>query len=77
MAGSRDQRRWFFGLGASFSVPRNRVDANWHFIDNYSWKSGKHDIKFGYEFRRTTIMQLIDHNFRGTLSFDRFPMPIR
>ena len=51
-------------------MPRNRVDANWHFIDNYSWKSGKHDIKFGYEFRRTTIMQLIDHNFRGTLSFD-------
>ncbi len=60
----------FSGLGASSSVPRNRVDANWHFIDNYSWKSGKHDIKFGYEFRRTTIMQLLDHNFRGTLSFD-------
>ncbi len=59
----------FSGLGASSSVPRNRVDANWHFIDNYSWKSGKHDIKFGYEFRRTTIMQLLDHNFRGTLSF--------
>ena len=56
----------FSGLGASSSVPRNRVDANWHFIDNYSWKSGKHDIKFGYEFRRTTIMQLLDHNFRGT-----------
>jgi hypothetical protein len=60
----------FSGLGSSSSVPRNRVDANWHFIDNYSWKSGKHDIKFGYEFRRTTITQLIDHNFRGTLSFD-------
>ncbi len=43
--------------------------ANWHFVDNYSWKSGKHDIKFGYEFRRTTITQVIDHNFRGTLSF--------
>ena len=27
----------------------------------------KHDIKFGYEFRRTTIKQVIDHNFRGTL----------
>jgi hypothetical protein len=45
------------------------VDSNWHFVDNYSWKSGKHDVKFGYEFRRTTIMQVIDHNFRGTLSF--------
>ena len=59
----------FSPIGATSSVPRNRVDSNWHFIDNYSWKSGKHDIKFGYEFRRTTIMQVIDHNFRGTLDF--------
>ena len=42
---------------------------NWHFIDNYSWKSGRPTCIFGYEFRRTTIMQLLDHNFRGTLSF--------
>jgi Carboxypeptidase regulatory-like domain/TonB dependent receptor-like, beta-barrel len=60
----------FSQIGATTSVPRNRVDSNWHFIDNYSWKSGRHDIKFGYEFRRTTIMQVIDHNFRGTLGFD-------
>src|SRR6266581_2482839 len=51
------------------SVPRNRVDTNWHFVDNYSWKSGKHDVKFGYEFRRTTINHVIDHAFRGTLDF--------
>jgi hypothetical protein len=60
----------FSQIGATSSVPRNRVDSNWHFVDNYSWKSGRHDIKFGYEFRRTTIMQVIDHNFRGTLSFN-------
>jgi hypothetical protein len=60
----------FSQIGATSSIPRNRVDSNWHFVDNYSWKSGKHDIKFGYEFRRTTIMQVIDHNFRGTLSFN-------
>ncbi|HEX4785324.1 MAG TPA: TonB-dependent receptor [Candidatus Sulfotelmatobacter sp.] len=59
----------FSQIGATTSIPRNRVDSNWHFVDNYSWKSGKHDLKFGYEFRRTTIMQVIDHNFRGTLSF--------
>ena len=59
----------FSQIGATSSIPRNRVDSNWHFVDNYSWKSGKHDVKFGYEFRRTTIMQVIDHNFRGTLSF--------
>jgi hypothetical protein len=60
----------FSQIGATTSIPRNRVDSNWHFVDNYSWKSGKHDVKFGYEFRRTTIMQVIDHNFRGTLSFN-------
>ena len=58
----------FSQIGATTSVPRNRVDSNWHFIDNYSWKAGRHDIKLGYEFRRTTIMHVIDHNFRGTLS---------
>jgi hypothetical protein len=59
----------FSQIGATTSIPRNRVDANWHFVDNYSVKSGKHDFKLGYEFRRTTIMQVIDHNFRGTLDF--------
>jgi len=65
----------FSQIGATTSVPRNRVDANWHFVDNYSWKSGRHDVKLGYEFRRTTIMQVIDHNFRGTLSFDAITDP--
>ncbi|MGO8793951.1 MAG: carboxypeptidase regulatory-like domain-containing protein [Candidatus Sulfotelmatobacter sp.] len=60
----------FSQIGATSSLAKNRVDANWHFVDNYSWKSGKHDVKFGYEFRRTTIMQVFDHNFRGTLDFD-------
>ena len=59
----------FSQIGATASIPRNRVDSNWHFVDDYSWKSGKHEVKFGYEFRRTTINQVIDHNFRGTLSF--------
>ena len=59
----------FSKIGATSSVPRNRVDTNWHFVDNYSWKSGKHDVKFGYEFRRTTIAHVIDHAFRGTLDF--------
>ena len=59
----------FSQIGATDSLARNRVDANWHFVDNYSWKSGKHDVKFGYEFRRTTIMQIFDHDYRGTLGF--------
>jgi hypothetical protein len=60
----------FSQIGATNGVPRNRVDANWHFIDNYSWKSGSHDLKFGYEFRRTTITQVIENRFRGKLTFD-------
>ncbi len=60
----------FAQIGATSGVPRNRVDSNWHFIDNYSWKTGKHDVKFGYEFRRTTITQVLDHGFRGNLNFD-------
>jgi hypothetical protein len=59
----------FSQIGATSSLAKNRVDANWHFVDNYSWKSGKHDIKFGYEFRRTTIAQVFDHGFRGSLDF--------
>src|SRR5262249_54644704 len=35
----------------------------------YGWKSGRHDIKLGYEFRRTTIKVIQDNTFRGKLSF--------
>jgi hypothetical protein len=56
-------------LGADKGDPRHRVDSNWHYIDNISWKAGKHDIKFGYEFRRTSISQFFDRNFRGRLNF--------
>jgi outer membrane receptor protein involved in Fe transport len=56
-------------LGADKADPRQRVDSNWHFIDNISWRSGKHDIKFGYEFRRTSISQIFNRTFRGKLEF--------
>jgi hypothetical protein len=59
----------FSVIGATASVPRDRVDSNWHFIDNYSWKAGKNDFKFGYEYRRTTIAITQDTNFRGRLTF--------
>jgi hypothetical protein len=60
----------FSPIGATSGVPRQRVDSNWHFIDNYSWKSGRHAVKFGYEFRRTTIAIMQDNSFRGSLSFN-------
>jgi Carboxypeptidase regulatory-like domain/TonB dependent receptor-like, beta-barrel len=57
-------------LGADNGDPRQRVDTNWHYVDGISWKAGKHDIKFGYEYRRTSISQIFNRGFRGTLSFD-------
>ncbi len=60
----------FSKLGATASVPRQRVDTNWQALDNYSWKIGRHELKFGYEYRRTTIGITQDSNFRGKLSFD-------
>jgi outer membrane receptor protein involved in Fe transport len=59
----------FAQLGSDKADPRQRVDSNWHFIDNISWKAGKHDVKFGYEFRRTTVSQLFNRTFRGRLRF--------
>jgi outer membrane receptor protein involved in Fe transport len=57
-------------LGSDNGDPRQRVDTNWHYIDGISWKAGKHDIKFGYEYRRTSVSQIFNRGFRGTLSFD-------
>ncbi|MDP9146355.1 MAG: carboxypeptidase regulatory-like domain-containing protein [Acidobacteriota bacterium] len=59
-------------LGADNGDPRQRVDTNWHLIDNLSWTLGKHAIKFGYEFRRTSISQINNRGFRGKLSFGSF-----
>jgi Carboxypeptidase regulatory-like domain/TonB-dependent Receptor Plug Domain/TonB dependent receptor len=56
-------------LGADNGDPRQRVDTNWHYIDNISWTLGKHAIKFGYEFRRTSVSQMFNRGFRGTLNF--------
>jgi len=60
----------FSQLGANHSTPRHRVDSNWQALDNFSWKIGKHDVKFGYEYRRTTIQQFFGVNYRGKLNFD-------
>src|SRR5271157_1645732 len=59
----------FTGFGATHSDPRGRTDVNWQFIDNFSWKINKHALKFGYEFRRTSVNQFFDESFRGNLSF--------
>jgi Carboxypeptidase regulatory-like domain/TonB dependent receptor-like, beta-barrel len=62
----------FSALGSSpFSNPRNRVDTNWQFIDDFSWKVNRHDLKFGYEFRRTAVDSFNDFSARGVLVFNQ------
>jgi hypothetical protein len=56
-------------IGATLSVPRARTDINYQVIDNFSWKLTRHDLKFGYEFRRTTVDQFFDAGYRGRLDF--------
>ena len=59
----------FAQLGANHSTPRHRFDTNWQALDNFSWTVGQHNIKFGYEFRRTSIQQFFGVLYRGALEF--------
>src|SRR5258706_9542287 len=60
---------FFAQPGANSADPRHRVDSNVKFIDGFSWKLNKHDLKMGFEFRRTSIQQYLDKYFRGRLKF--------
>jgi carboxypeptidase family protein/TonB-dependent receptor-like protein len=60
---------FFAQPGANSTVPRHRVDSNAQFIDGFSWKINKQDLKFGFEFRRTSVQQYLDKYFRGRLKF--------
>ena len=60
---------FFAQPGATSGDPRHRVDTNNQLIDSLSWKINKHDLKFGYEVRRTSIQQYFDKYSRGRLSF--------
>ncbi|HYU44586.1 MAG TPA: TonB-dependent receptor [Terriglobales bacterium] len=60
---------FFAQPGATSGDPRQRVDTNNQFIENFSWKVGKHDLKTGFEFRRTSIEQFFNKYFRGRLKF--------
>lgn len=59
----------FAQLGATSGDPRGRVDTNNQLLDNFSWKMNKHDVKFGFEYRRTTIKQYFDKYARGKIKF--------
>jgi outer membrane receptor protein involved in Fe transport len=56
-------------LGSNLGNPRGRIDTNYQAIDNFSWKLARHDLKFGYEFRRTFVNGFFDAGYRGRLNF--------
>ncbi len=64
---------FFAQPGANSADPRSRVDTNNQLIDSFSWKINKHDVKFGFEFRRTSIQQHFDKYSRGRIQFLNLP----
>jgi hypothetical protein len=59
----------FAPLGSTTADPHARTDNNTQLFNNYSYSSGKHILKFGYEFRRTFIDGFFDNGYRGSLNF--------
>jgi hypothetical protein len=57
-------------LGAiGFSVPRGRTSQSYQILDNFTWLTGKHTLKFGGEFRRAAIENFNDNLERGIYQF--------
>lgn len=60
------------GLGGNNSLPRHRFDTNLQYFTNLGYNNGKHNLKWGYEYRRTTVNQFYDLGYRGRLKFLTF-----
>ena len=56
-------------LGSNLANPRGRTDQNYQGFANLSYNNGRHNMKFGYEYRRTTVDQYFDEGYRGELEF--------
>ena len=50
--------------------PSGRTDVTGHVTDNFHWTLGKHELKFGGEYRHSNVNQLYFSNARGTFTFD-------
>jgi hypothetical protein len=57
-------------IGTNASVPRGRTDTNVHTVLAFAYSGGRHNMKAGYEFRRTTVDSFFDAGYRGVLNFD-------
>ena len=50
--------------------PSGRTDVTGHVTDNFHWSIGRHNLKFGGEYRHSNVNQLYFSSARGTFTFD-------
>jgi len=50
--------------------PSGRTDVTGHVTDNFHWTVGRHEMKFGGEYRHSNVNQLYFSSARGTFTFD-------
>ena len=60
----------FDNLGATaYSIPRGRTSQSYQILDNFTWVSGRHTVKFGGEYRRISVDSFNNNLARGQLEF--------
>jgi len=60
----------FDNLGATaYSIPRGRTSQSFQILDNFTYETGRHTIKFGGEYRRAIVNSFNDNLERGLFSF--------
>jgi hypothetical protein len=58
--------------GDATNLPQDRKDNTYQVTETFSWTRGKHNFKFGEDFRRFQLNLLFDSSARGTLTFQPF-----
>lgn len=58
--------------GDATNLPQDRKDNTYQVTETFSWTHGKHNLKFGEDFRRFQLNLLFDSSARGTLTFQNF-----
>lgn len=59
-------------VGDAGNLPQDRKDNTYQVTETFSWIHGKHNFKFGEDFRRFQLNLLFDSNARGSETFQPF-----
>jgi hypothetical protein len=60
----------FENLGATaYSIPRGRTSQSYQILDDFTWITGRHTIKFGGEYRRIAVDSFNNNLERGQIEF--------